>query len=62
MGDHVTCEECGLTYPNEDVAWVCAETDRQLSYQAMLGLASGKFLEFSREGREVIERLKDLED
>ena len=38
----------------EDVAEVCAETDRQLGRQAMLGLASSKFLEWSHEGRDVI--------
>lgn len=54
MNEQYTCEECGLAYGREDVAEVCAETDRQLGRQAMLGLASSKFLEWSHEGREVI--------
>lgn len=62
MAEQYTCEECGLTYGCEDVADVCAEMDRKLSRQAMLGLASNTFLEWSREGREVIERLENQED
>lgn len=62
MAEQYTCEECGLTYAREDVAEVCAATDRQLSRQAMLGLASSRFLEWSREGREVLERSENQED
>jgi hypothetical protein len=62
MAEQYTCEECGLTYGDEMTAEVCAATDRQLSRQAMLGLASSKFLEFSREGREVIERIERSEN
>ena len=62
MTEQHTCEECGLTYDQKITAEVCAETDRQLSRQAMLGLASSRFLEWSREGREVIERSKNQED
>jgi hypothetical protein len=62
MTEQYTCEECGLTYGQKVAAEVCAETDRQLSRQAMLGLASNRFLEWSREGREVIERSKNQGD
>jgi hypothetical protein len=62
MADQYTCEECGLTYGDALTAEVCAATDRSLSGQAMLGLASSRFLGWSREGREVIERSQNQED
>lgn len=57
MRDQFPCEECGLVYPTKMNAEVCASTDQQLSRQAHLGLASSRFLEWSREGRELLDKI-----
>jgi hypothetical protein len=48
-----------VTHTSQIDAEICAATDRQLANQAMLGLASSKFREWSRDGRDVLAKIEE---